>query len=173
MNIFPPICGSVRGSPSSVSRSPAAHQKGGISSTTSRRTARCWLHVLRSPHAHAKIVSIDTIAATGMPSVKRSSPVPTDQGRHRHHPTLAIFQAARRSPMAFPPRRLLAHEGRALCRRAGRGRRCDLAPPWRRPQRRRSRSTYEDAGRRCRFRFGDQAGRARGLARGPDNIVAP
>ena len=29
-----------------------------------------WLHVLRSPHAHAKIVSIDTKAAAGMPGVE-------------------------------------------------------------------------------------------------------
>src|SRR5713226_10777782 len=29
-----------------------------------------WLHVLRSPHAHAKIVSVDTKAATDMPDVK-------------------------------------------------------------------------------------------------------
>src|SRR3569832_865936 len=28
-----------------------------------------WLHVLRSPHAHAKIVSIDTGAAASMPGV--------------------------------------------------------------------------------------------------------
>src|SRR5258706_385196 len=28
-----------------------------------------WLHVLRSPHAHAKIVSIDVKAASGMPGV--------------------------------------------------------------------------------------------------------
>src|SRR3954464_13437449 len=28
-----------------------------------------WLHVLRSPHAHAKIVSVDTSAAAGMPGV--------------------------------------------------------------------------------------------------------
>src|ERR1035438_1043211 len=26
-----------------------------------------WLHVLRSPHAHANIVSVDTKAAAGMP----------------------------------------------------------------------------------------------------------
>ena len=29
-----------------------------------------WLHVLRSPHAHAKIVSIDTKPAAGMPGVE-------------------------------------------------------------------------------------------------------
>src|SRR5580692_10587790 len=28
-----------------------------------------WLHVLRSPHAHAKITLIDTEAASGMPGV--------------------------------------------------------------------------------------------------------
>ena len=29
-----------------------------------------WLYVLRSPHAHAKIVSIDSAAATAMPGVQ-------------------------------------------------------------------------------------------------------
>jgi carbon-monoxide dehydrogenase large subunit len=29
-----------------------------------------WLHVLRSPHAHAKIVSIDTTAAAELPGVE-------------------------------------------------------------------------------------------------------
>src|ERR1035437_6837057 len=29
-----------------------------------------WLHVLRSPHAHAKIVSVDTGAAKAMPGVE-------------------------------------------------------------------------------------------------------
>src|SRR5438876_10803505 len=29
-----------------------------------------WLHVLRSPHAHARIISIDTAPAGGMPGVE-------------------------------------------------------------------------------------------------------
>ena len=32
-----------------------------------------WLYVLRSPHAHAKIVSIDTRAATGMAGIEALS----------------------------------------------------------------------------------------------------
>jgi xanthine dehydrogenase molybdopterin-binding subunit B len=36
-----------------------------------------WLHVLRSPHAHAKIASIDIKAATEMPASKPSTAEPT------------------------------------------------------------------------------------------------
>ena len=32
-----------------------------------------WLHVLRSPHAHAKIKSIDTSAASAMPGIRLST----------------------------------------------------------------------------------------------------
>ena len=56
-----------------------------------------WLHVLRSPHAHAKIRSIDTAAAAAMAGVSavyhRRRP---DQGRHRHAADLGDLQAARR-----------------------------------------------------------------------------
>ena len=31
-----------------------------------------WLHVLRSPHAHARITSIDSQAAAAMPGARRS-----------------------------------------------------------------------------------------------------
>src|ERR1700743_3625062 len=70
-----------------------------------------WLHVLRSPHAHARITSIDTGTAAAMPGVEaifsgddlvRTDAAPT--------PTLAIFKRPDGSPMPFPPRRLLAHE---------------------------------------------------------------
>src|SRR5207253_11138604 len=70
-----------------------------------------WLVVLRSPHAHAKIVSIDTQAAVAMPGVEAvytgADLVADDVGTI---PTLAIFQRPDGAPMTVPPRRLLAHE---------------------------------------------------------------
>lgn len=70
-----------------------------------------WLHVLRSPHAHAKIVSIDTSAAAGMPGVTAiytgADLVKDDVGTI---PTLNIFKRPDGKPMTVPPRRLLAHE---------------------------------------------------------------
>ena len=56
-----------------------------------------WLYVLRSPHAHAKIVSIDTKAgdrnAGRRSGLYRRRP---DQGRCRHHPDAVDLQAAGR-----------------------------------------------------------------------------
>ncbi|WP_375415198.1 xanthine dehydrogenase family protein molybdopterin-binding subunit [uncultured Bradyrhizobium sp.] len=70
-----------------------------------------WLHVLRSPHAHAKIMSIDTGAAAAMPGVAAvysgADLVADGIGTL---PTLAVFQRPDGSPMTVPPRRLLAHE---------------------------------------------------------------
>jgi carbon-monoxide dehydrogenase large subunit len=70
-----------------------------------------WLHVLRSPHAHANIVSIDTKAAAEMPGVAAvftgADLVRDDVGAI---PTLAIFKRPDGTPMTVPPRRLLAHE---------------------------------------------------------------
>ncbi|WP_407156402.1 xanthine dehydrogenase family protein molybdopterin-binding subunit [Bradyrhizobium sp. STM 3557] len=70
-----------------------------------------WLHVLRSPHAHAKIVSIDTTAARALPGVEAiftgADLVADDIGTI---PTLAIFKRPDGKPMTVPPRRLLAHE---------------------------------------------------------------
>jgi carbon-monoxide dehydrogenase large subunit len=70
-----------------------------------------WLYVLRSPHAHAKIVSIDTKAASEMPGVAAvytgADLIRDDIGTI---PTLAIFKRPDGSPMTVPPRRLLAHE---------------------------------------------------------------
>ena len=70
-----------------------------------------WLHVLRSPHAHARIVSIDTTAAAGMPGVTviytGADLVKDDIGAI---PTLNIFKRPDGKPMTVPPRRLLAHE---------------------------------------------------------------
>jgi aerobic carbon-monoxide dehydrogenase large subunit len=70
-----------------------------------------WLHVLRSPHAHAKIASIDTSAATAMPGVEAvytgADLIADDIGTL---PTLLVFPRPDGSPMTAPPRRLLAHE---------------------------------------------------------------
>jgi carbon-monoxide dehydrogenase large subunit len=70
-----------------------------------------WLHVLRSPHAHAKIVSVDTKAAAGMADVVAvytgADLVADDIGTL---PTLMVFARPDGSPMTVPPRRLLAHE---------------------------------------------------------------
>src|SRR5579862_1279521 len=70
-----------------------------------------WLHVLRSPHAHARIVSIDTKAAAEMPGVEAvftgADLIKDDIGAI---PTLNIFKRPDGKPMSVPPRRLLAHE---------------------------------------------------------------
>jgi carbon-monoxide dehydrogenase large subunit len=70
-----------------------------------------WLHVLRSPHAHAKITSIDTTAAKALPGIiaiyTGADLVAEDVGTL---PTLPIFKRPDGSPATFPPRRLLAHE---------------------------------------------------------------
>ncbi len=70
-----------------------------------------WLYVLRSPHAHAQIASIDTAAAREIPGVEAiftgADLVADDVGTI---PTLAIFKRPDGSPMTVPPRRLLAHE---------------------------------------------------------------
>jgi carbon-monoxide dehydrogenase large subunit len=70
-----------------------------------------WLHVLRSPHAHANIVSIDINAASEMPGVEAvytgADLVADDIGTL---PTLLVFKRPDGSSMTAPPRRLLAHE---------------------------------------------------------------
>src|SRR3954467_10682346 len=70
-----------------------------------------WLYVLRSPHAHAKILSIDTAAARAIAGVEAiytgADLVADDVGII---PTLAIFKRPDGKPMTVPPRRLLAHE---------------------------------------------------------------
>src|SRR3982074_2522385 len=70
-----------------------------------------WLHVLRSPHAHAKILSIDTKAASEMPGVEAvytgADLIADEIGTI---PTLSVFKRPDGSPMTVPPRRLLAHE---------------------------------------------------------------
>src|ERR1700744_4021685 len=70
-----------------------------------------WLYVLRSPHAHARIVSIDSAVAAAMKGVEAiftgADLVEDDVGTL---PTLAIFKRLDGSPMTVPPRRLIAHE---------------------------------------------------------------
>ena len=70
-----------------------------------------WLHVLRSPHAHANLVSVDTGEAAGMPGVEAvytgADLIADDIGTL---PTLLVFPRPDGSPMTAPPRRLLAHE---------------------------------------------------------------
>ena len=68
-----------------------------------------WLHVLRSPHAHARITSVDVRAAAGMPGV---AAIYTGADLIRDDigiiPTLNIFKRPDGKPMTVPPRRLLA-----------------------------------------------------------------
>src|SRR6266851_3894462 len=70
-----------------------------------------WLHVLRSPHAHANIVSIDIDATREMPGIEAvytgADLVADDIGTL---PTLLVFKRPDGSSMTAPPRRLLAHE---------------------------------------------------------------
>src|SRR3954454_20664051 len=70
-----------------------------------------WLHVLRSPHAHARIISIDISAAKDRPGVEAAYTgadlVTDDIGTI---PTLSVFMRPDGKPMTVPPRRLLAHE---------------------------------------------------------------
>jgi carbon-monoxide dehydrogenase large subunit len=70
-----------------------------------------WLHVLRSPHAHAKILSVDTKAAAAMAGVEAvytgTDLIADDIGTL---PTLLVFPRPGGLPMTVPPRRLLAHE---------------------------------------------------------------
>src|SRR5207249_11294670 len=75
-----------------------------------------WLHVLRSPHAHAKLVSVDTKAAAEMPdgkAVYTSADLLADD--IDAIPTLSVFQLPDGSPMTVPPRRILAHESARSC----------------------------------------------------------
>ena len=82
-----------------------------------------WLYVLRSPHAHAKIVSIDTAEAAGMPGVTAVyAGADLIKDNIGSLPTLDIFKRPDGSPMTLPPRRLLAHE---VVRFAG-----EALPPW-------------------------------------------
>src|SRR5437773_5835070 len=73
---------------------------------------QCWLVLVRSPHAHAKLLSIDVEAAKQAPGVIAAwtmAEVRADGVGHIPFPPL--FKRADGSPMAAPPRTLLA-EGR-------------------------------------------------------------
>ena len=124
-----------------------------------------WLHVLRSPHAHAKIRSIDTAEAAKMPGV---AAIYTGADLVKDNigtlPTLDIFKRPDGSPMTVPPRRLLAHEvvrfaGEAI---AAGGKIAAGGADRRRGCRRRLRGAA--VGRRSRG--SDEARRARGLVAG-------
>jgi carbon-monoxide dehydrogenase large subunit len=70
-----------------------------------------WLYILRSPHAHARILSIETGAALESPGI---AAVYTGADLAKENvgtlPTLPIFKRPDGSDASFPPRRLLAHE---------------------------------------------------------------
>jgi carbon-monoxide dehydrogenase large subunit len=70
-----------------------------------------WLYILRSPHAHARILSIETGAALESPGI---AAVYTGADLVKESigtlPTLPIFKRPDGSDASFPPRRLLAHE---------------------------------------------------------------
>src|ERR1700750_760303 len=70
-----------------------------------------WLHVLRWPHAHAKITSVDTSAAAARPGVGALYPG-VDLSPHEIGPCppWLVSKRADGSPMKVPPRGLLAHE---------------------------------------------------------------
>src|SRR5204863_9804254 len=74
----------------------------------------CWLVLVRSPHAHAKISGIDLSAAKAAPGVLAAwamSDLRTDGIGHIPFPPL--FKRADGSPMAAPPRTPLA-EGKVF-----------------------------------------------------------
>src|SRR5436190_12820337 len=75
---------------------------------------QCWLVLVRSPHAHAKISGIDLSAAKAAPGVLAAwamSDLRT--GGVGHMPFPPLFQRADGSPMAAPPRTPLA-EGKVF-----------------------------------------------------------
>jgi len=68
-----------------------------------------WLAVLRSPHAHARIVSVDVAAATALPGVLACFTAADLQKEGVGHiPTVDPFKRADGSPMAYVPRYPLA-----------------------------------------------------------------
>ena len=80
-----------------------------IDDTTNERTL--WLHVLRSPHAHARITGIDASTAAAMEGVEAVfTGADLEADKIGSIPTLPIFKRPDGSPMQAPPRRLLAHE---------------------------------------------------------------
>src|SRR5436190_1097760 len=75
---------------------------------------QAWLVLVRSPHAHAKIVSVDLAAARSAPGGLAAWTIDDlNSDGVRHLPCPPIVKRGDGSPMAAPPRTLLA-EGRAL-----------------------------------------------------------
>src|SRR5260370_1097357 len=70
-----------------------------------------WLHVLRSPNAHAKFWSIDVKSAAEMPGIEAvyagADLIADNVGTS---PRLSVFKRRDGWPMTVPPRRLLARE---------------------------------------------------------------
>src|SRR5438128_12153904 len=72
---------------------------------------QCWLVLVRSPHAHAKVSNIDLTAAQaakGVIAAWTMADLRADGVGHIPFPPL--FKRADGSPMAAPPRPLLADE---------------------------------------------------------------
>jgi carbon-monoxide dehydrogenase large subunit len=65
--------------------------------------------VLRSPHAHARIVAIDTAAARGMPGL-RDILTAADLRGEGLHPLPCVARVATLGPMVVPPRPALAED---------------------------------------------------------------
>jgi carbon-monoxide dehydrogenase large subunit len=71
----------------------------------------CHMVFLRSPQAHARIVSIDTSAAAALPGVIAIlTGADLEAAGVGTLPTVPIFKRADGAAMSVPPRRLLAHE---------------------------------------------------------------
>ena len=101
----------MRASPSSALKTSGCSTGKGQFIDDKPEDGALWLHVLRSPHAHAKIVSVDAKAAAAMPGVEAvytgADLIADDVGTL---PTLLVFKRPDGKPMTAPPRRLLAHE---------------------------------------------------------------
>ena len=70
---------------------------------------QAWLVLVRSPHAHAKIVSVDLAATRSAPGVLAAWTIDDLKSDGvRHLPFPPIFKRVDGSPMAAPPRTLLA-----------------------------------------------------------------
>ena len=111
MNFLPGNLRFGAGQSVQAARGPAAAYRKGQFIDDRPEEGALWLYMLRSPHAHARIISIDTKAAREMPGVEAiytgADLVADDIGTL---PTLLIFPRPDGSPMTVPPRRLLAHE---------------------------------------------------------------
>jgi len=72
---------------------------------------QCWIVLVRSPHAHARLASIDLSAAKAAPGVIAAwSMADLRAGGVGHIPFPPLFKRADGSPMAAPPRTPLAED---------------------------------------------------------------